>query len=174
MAKGPEKQKLNEVKESPDFERPIRLNERISPVEGRKLARIRYQELAKDLLTNKATNEVMFTFQWKPHREEGFNESEHIMKAKGTLNPDKSLKLEGEGWTGIIRPDGKIEGEIPTKLIQFLAYNRVKYDEKYEGKVTHKVKYVKQGFGSGGHAIITKPIYRDIEQEHADEILAGL
>lgn len=158
-------------------EKPERLNEIRTPLEGEELGMVRYEDLASSLKSRKETNEATFRFQWKSGNEQGYVANEDLMEVKGTLNPlNGSLKLEGAGWSATINPDGTIEGDMPDKLLELLSYDRVEYDEKTcEGEttsVTHKVEFIKKN--GLGRLTSVVPIYRDTEGENAEEVLKSL
>ena len=137
------------------MEEPIITNEVISPLEGQELEQVRYSQLAEDLLGKKDTNKAEIRFQWKPRLDENFNEDEDMVLAEIELEDDGSLLISTEAWNGRISPDGKISGEIPSKLINFLTYNKKEYDIEFDGEKKHKIDYVKEGFGKGGQSIST-------------------
>jgi hypothetical protein len=150
---------------------PVRTNIVSTPLEGPELAKIRYHKLADDLLKNRLTNQAQYKFQFKGTQDKDYDENKDLIKAKGTLNPDKSLTLEGNSWKAIIKPNGEIKGRIPNNLLQFLSYNKVEYNESYNGKTTHNVSY---SFIEKGQAMITSPIYNDKEKNTAEDILKQL
>ncbi len=134
-------------------------NEVITTLEGEELDKVRYEELSKDLRNNPNTNKTEIKFQWKGTAEEGFDEKEDFMTAKMELLEDSTLELKAGDWQASISPDGKISGNMPPKLVDFLTYNKIERDVEINGKTTHEIDYIKNGFGADGHAIIESPIY---------------